>query len=1041
MMRTNLAATLVFLAAAFFGDAINAEDVKVNGRQFTIPDGFVLELAAGLPVTERPIHADFDERGRLYIGESSGSNDKVAIQLEQKPHSILRLEDSDGDGVFDKRTEFAKGIMLPEGALWYDGSFYVGAPPQIWKITDTDDDGIADKREVWFDAKTLNGCANDLHGPYLGPDGWIYWCKGAFEKQTYEQPGRDELVTRAAHMFRRRPEGGPVEAVMTGGMDNPVEVAFSPGGERFFTTTFLHHPHDDKRDGVIHAIYGGVYGKNHGVLDGHPRTGELMPELINLGAAAPCGMTRIQSSVMGDGFKDSLLVTEFNKHKVSRHVLTRKGGSFETVEMPFVSSPELDFHPTDVLEDADGSVLIVDTGGWYKLCCPTSQLYKPDIPGAIYRLSRKDAPQITDPRGLAIDWSNAKPADLANLAIDARPAVKERAQRQLAKITDEPTQREAMRALSAFMRSPDVDQMVDVVWAYSRLNHELARAYNRRALKSESQVVRNAAAHVASVWRDPLAITMLHDMLASDDLADRRVAAEALGRIGSAESVDHLMKAARVKLDRATEHSLTYALLEIGDVAATRNAIAETHSPFQRIGLIALDQMKGGGVDAAAVIGLLDSPDADLVQTAWWLIQRHGEWAADMVTWFEQQLTQETNAVSSLEFADRLALFANNDNVQVLMTDALTKGGRSTKLVVLKTLRRRSDLTPSKPLLKELGKLLAAADAELVSEAVASSQVLAARLTPELLDQVASLGSDPKQTDLLRLQALSTAAVGKEKAKQGRLRLDATTLSYTCGLLSLDQSATLRALAVDVLNSVDLKPVDLTVIAQALPTTGPMELKRLFDAFDRFRDPTTGSILLAALDKSPAATTFDPGLLSERLAKFGPSVVESAKPMLDRITNENQEKLTRIEAILAKLKDADERRGQLVFHGTKTSCIDCHQMGYLGGRIGPTLSRIGNIRTERDLLESVLFPSASFVRSFEPVTIITQDGKVHNGLVTVETGTEIVLTIDAKKSVRIRQVDIEERLPGTVSIMPAGLEKQLSDQDLADLIHFMKVSK
>ena len=50
---------------------------------------------------------------------------------------------------------------------------------------------------------------------------------------------------------------------MTGGMDNPVDVAFTAAGERIFTATFLNHPQAGRRDGLVHAIYGGVYGKPH----------------------------------------------------------------------------------------------------------------------------------------------------------------------------------------------------------------------------------------------------------------------------------------------------------------------------------------------------------------------------------------------------------------------------------------------------------------------------------------------------------------------------------------------------------------------------------------------------------------------------------------------------------------------------------------------------------------------------------------------------------------------------------------------------------
>src|SRR6202044_3139600 len=98
-----------------------AGEVKIDGRALTIPEGFTIERIAGPPLVDRPITAAFDDQGRLYIADSSGSNDNVKKQLAEKPHRIVRLEDSDSDGKFDKKIIFADKMMFPEGTMWYDG--------------------------------------------------------------------------------------------------------------------------------------------------------------------------------------------------------------------------------------------------------------------------------------------------------------------------------------------------------------------------------------------------------------------------------------------------------------------------------------------------------------------------------------------------------------------------------------------------------------------------------------------------------------------------------------------------------------------------------------------------------------------------------------------------------------------------------------------------------------------------------------------------------------------------------------------------------
>ena len=83
---------------------------------------------------------------RLYVAESAGMN-LPRVDLEQQlPNGIVRLEDTDGDGKFDKQTVFADKMTFPQGALWHDGSVYAASSGGIWKLTDHDDNGVAAPR-------------------------------------------------------------------------------------------------------------------------------------------------------------------------------------------------------------------------------------------------------------------------------------------------------------------------------------------------------------------------------------------------------------------------------------------------------------------------------------------------------------------------------------------------------------------------------------------------------------------------------------------------------------------------------------------------------------------------------------------------------------------------------------------------------------------------------------------------------------------------------------------------------------------------------
>ena len=963
----------------------------------------------------------------------------------------MRLEDTDGDGTFDESVVFAASMMFPEGAMWFDGSLYVSAPPVIWKLTDTDGDGEADQQEEWLDAKTLTGCANDLHGPYLGPDGWIYWCKGAFAEQTYERPGREPFVTRASHIFRRRPEGGPIEPVMTGGMDNPVEVVFTPGGERIFSTTFLVRPGNGLRDGLIHAIYGGVYGKEHGVLEGHPRTGDLMPVLSHLGPAAPCGLLHLESDQLGDDYRGNVLCCLFNMHRLTRHVLTPQGATFKSEHSDFLVSNNIDFHPTDVLEDADGSLIVVDTGGWYKLCCPTSNLHKPDILGAIYRIKRIGSHDVDDPRGQQINWESQTATELASLLDDGRPAVRQRAKQTLA------TSNDAVSALVDVLNSSvSADQRRHAVWSLSWIDSSAARKAVRIALNDSDETVRQAALHVISVWRDANAEAEVVKLLKSDSAHNRRAAAEALGRIGTAGVIEPILDPT-APIDRSLEHSLAYALIEIGDAEGIRAAQDSLTSSFaERISLIALDQMGEGQLTAQEVIEILFRPyrsggfihGGPVEEAAWWISAHHPEWAESFVDFFREALPQQMvfaapDAQETLEEhvsqkSQRLAVFANNSAIQEMMAELITRPASPLQppTIILHAMAASGIKELPDAWQDALANTLVADDAatrDLTVRVIAAASET--KLQAQLINQLRSLALDDAVATNIRLRALLAIPAPAREVETEAMR------AFLCDAISVEQPLEVRTLAVDVLKATPLDDGVLIRLADEIPTTGPMELQQLIELYKQSTNESVGVRLLDALAQSAAATSLTVEKLKDVLSGYPESVQQQAEALYARIERENRDKYQQLEAVLALMDDGDIRRGQKVFHGTKVACNGCHTMGYKGGRVGPDLTRIGRIRSERDLLESILFPSASFVRSYEPTTVLLNDGRVLNGVIKDETSTGIALQVDARKLVQIPLDDIDERLESKVSIMPAGLDKQLTPQQLADLVTFLKAAK
>jgi putative heme-binding domain-containing protein len=174
------------------------------------------------------------------------------------------------------------------------------------------------------------------------------------------------------------------------------------------------------------------------------------------------------------------------------------------------------------------------------------------------------------------------------------------------------------------------------------------------------------------------------------------------------------------------------------------------------------------------------------------------------------------------------------------------------------------------------------------------------------------------------------------------------------------------------------------------------------------------------------------------MAGYSPLVQQRAEALLRSLAEASAQQVRQLEQLLAWVQDGDQRRGQMLFNSPSAGCSTCHTIGYHGGKIGPDLTSIGEARDERDLLEAIVFPNASFPRGYEPVVVTTATGDVVSGVLRDDLPDALVLTTATSEEVRIPRPSIEDVQPGNVSLMPAGYGQQFTPQQLADLVVFLK---
>jgi putative membrane-bound dehydrogenase-like protein len=233
-------------------------------KTFNLHPEFNISLAADENIAEKIMSLDWDPQGRLWVVETPeypGGRDihrndnRIAPWREREPDMfapgrkepreprdrVSILEDTNGDGVMDKKTVFADGLELPTSLVFYkDGVIVTQAPDILW-LRDTDGDGKADKREVMFTGWGTHDTHAVINNLCWGPDGWVYGTVGYSSGEPRSVDGSKRFGRITAGLFRFRPDGSALEQVAAGSC-NTWGCDVAPDGELFFSTATCGEP-------------------------------------------------------------------------------------------------------------------------------------------------------------------------------------------------------------------------------------------------------------------------------------------------------------------------------------------------------------------------------------------------------------------------------------------------------------------------------------------------------------------------------------------------------------------------------------------------------------------------------------------------------------------------------------------------------------------------------------------------------------------------------------------------------------------------------
>jgi putative heme-binding domain-containing protein len=205
----------------------------------------------------------------------------------------------------------------------------------------------------------------------------------------------------------------------------------------------------------------------------------------------------------------------------------------------------------------------------------------------------------------------------------------------------------------------------------------------------------------------------------------------------------------------------------------------------------------------------------------------------------------------------------------------------------------------------------------------------------------------------------------------------------------------------------------------------------------RVIDGSKALLAVAAGKKLPDDLNFVVG--AELRNSRWPEIRKAAEPLFPPPATKGNVKLPPVQELIKMSGDAV--RGAVIFRRQDVGCINCHQINGEGVDFGPKLSEIGTKLGKDALCESILDPSSGIAFGYEAWNLQLKNGDEVFGLISSETEDDLVVKIPGGVLAKYKKSDVAKREKQALSIMPAGLQENMTVTEFVDLIEYLSSLK